>query len=254
MRQFVAAAILVPIARPRLHRFTWQQWWPTLCLGLVFSVMNLSLYSSIERIGLGLAVTLEFLGPLSVALLGSRTRIDLACAVAAGAGVVLLCWPGPTSNYLGIAFGLLSGACWAAYILLNRLVGKRIQGLQAPAAATMVSALIYLPVAVVLALHDRFGGTALLYAACAGALSTAVPYAADVVVLRWVRPQFFGVFMSINPVLAAFTGLIMLGQTLSPREWLGILVVVTTNAVAMGVAAGRRPGTATAITEADPAL
>ena len=134
---------------------------------------------------------------------------------------------------------MLAGACWACYILLNRLVGKRIQGIQAPAAATLVSAVIYLPVAVVLAAHGRFGGVALLYAAGAGVLATAIPYAADVMVLRWVRPQFFGVFMSINPVLAAFAGMVLLGQHLNPREWLGVLIIVTTNAVAMGVAAGR---------------
>jgi inner membrane transporter RhtA len=241
MRQFAAAAILLPVARPKLFRFTWQQWWPTLCLGVVFSVMNLALYTSIERIGLGLAVTLEFLGPLAVALAGSRTRIDLLCAFAAGGGVLVLCWPGPTSDYLGVALALLAGACWAGYILLNRLVGKRIQGIQAPAAATLVSAVIYLPVAVVLAVHGRFGGVALLYAACAGVLATAVPYAADVMVLRWVRPQFFGVFMSINPVLAAFAGMVLLGQQLNLREWLGVLIVVGTNAVAMSVAARRRP-------------
>ena len=245
MRQFAAAAILLPVARPRLFRFTWQQWWPTLCLGVVFSVMNLALYTSIERIGLGLAVTLEFLGPLSVALAGSRTRVDLMCALAAGGGVVVLCWPGPTSDYLGVALALLAGACWAGYILLNRLVGKRIQGIQAPAAATLVSALIYLPVAVVLAVHGRFGGVALLYAACAGVLATAVPYAADVMVLRWVSPQFFGVFMSINPVLAAFAGMVLLGQHLNLREWLGVLIIVSTNAVAMSVAARRRPVTST---------
>jgi len=102
-----------------------------------------------------------------------------------------------------------------------------------------VSAVIYLPVAVVLAAHGRFGGVALLYAAGAGVLATAIPYAADVMVLRWVRPQFFGVFMSINPVLAAFAGMALLGQHLNPREWLGVLIIVTTNAVAMGVAAGR---------------
>jgi len=239
MRQFAAAAILLPVARPKIFRFTWRQWWPTLCLGLVFSVMNLALYSSIERIGLGLAVTLEFLGPLAVALAGSRTRTDLLCAFAAGGGVLVLCWPGPTSDYLGVALALLAGACWACYILLNRLVGKRIQGIQAPAAATLVSAVIYLPVAVVLAVHGRFGGVALLYAAGAGVLATAIPYAADVMVLRWVRPQFFGVFMSINPVLAAFAGMALLGQHRNPREWLVVLIIVTTNAVAMGVAAGR---------------
>ena len=102
VRQFVAAAVLLPVARPDLRRLTWSQWWPTVLLGVVFAVMNLSLYTAIDRIGLGLAVTLEVLGPLAVALLGSRTRIDLICALAAGAGVYVLVLPGPSSDFLGI--------------------------------------------------------------------------------------------------------------------------------------------------------
>jgi hypothetical protein len=94
VRQFVALAVLLPLARPRVHRFTWRQWWPALTLGLVFATMNLTLYLAIERIGLGLAVTLEFLGPLAVALGGSRSRLDALCAVAAGAG--WRCWCGRT--------------------------------------------------------------------------------------------------------------------------------------------------------------
>src|SRR5215210_6753874 len=84
VRQFVAAAVLLPVARPNLRRFTWAQWWPTLLLGLVFAVMNLSVYVAIDRIGLGLAITLEVLGPLAIALTLSRTWRDLVCAGAAG--------------------------------------------------------------------------------------------------------------------------------------------------------------------------
>src|SRR3954452_143488 len=97
VRQFVAAAVLLPVARPNFRRFTWAQWCPTLLLGLVFATMNISLYTAIDRIGLGLAVTLEFLGPLAVALAGTRTRLDLLCALGACAGVYVLVLPGPTS-------------------------------------------------------------------------------------------------------------------------------------------------------------
>ncbi|NUT35782.1 MAG: EamA family transporter, partial [Hamadaea sp.] len=147
VRQFVAAAVLLPAARPNLRRFTWPQWWPTLLLGLVFAVMNLSLYTAVDRVGLGLAVTLEFLGPLGVALAGSRRLIDLACAAGACLGVYVLVLPSPSSDYLGIGLGLLAAACWAAYILLNRLLGARLPGLQAPAAATAGAARRYVPAA-----------------------------------------------------------------------------------------------------------
>lgn len=226
VRQFVAAAVLLPVARPNLRRFTWAQWWPTLLLALVFAVMNLSLYTAIDRIGLGLAVTLEVLGPLSVALLASRTRFDLLCAVAAGGGVYLLVLPGPSSDYPGITLGLLAAGCWASYILLNRLLGARLPGLQAPAAATTVSALLYVPVFVTLLVQGRITGAGLAYAAAAGVLSTVVPYAADLIALRTVPAQAFGMFMSVHPVFAALAGLLLLGQHLRAHEWAGIAVVI----------------------------
>jgi inner membrane transporter RhtA len=130
VRQFVAVAVLLPVARPNVRRFTWSQWWPTLLLGVVFAVMNLSLYTAVDRIGLGLAVTLEFLGPLGVALAGSRTWLDLCCAAGACLGVYILVLPGPTSDYLGLGLALLAALCWAAYILLNQLLGTRLPGLQ----------------------------------------------------------------------------------------------------------------------------
>ena len=239
VRQFVAAAVLIPVARPAFHRFAWAQWWPTLLLGVVFAVMNLSLYSAIDRIGLGLAVTLEFLGPLAVGLAGARGRLELLCAVFAGIGVYVLILPGPSTDYLGVALGMLAAACWAAYILLNRLLGKRLPGLQAPAAATSVSAVIYLPVAAVMIINGQLGGLGLLYAAVAGLLSSVVPYVADLLALRRVSASFFGVFMSVNPVLAAMSGLLLLGQIPQLHEWIGIIVVVVANGF-VTLAAARR--------------
>ena len=241
VRQIVAAVVLVPLARPPFRRMTWAQWWPTLLLAAVFAVMNLSLYTAIDRIGLSLAVTLEFLGPLAVALAGSRTRVDLVIAVAAGVGVYVLVLPGPSSDYVGLALALVAAGCWASYILLNRLLGGRLPGLQAPAAATSVSALVYLPVLLVLIADGRLRGLPLLYALAAGVLSSAIPYAADLVALRRVPARFFGVFMSVNPVIAALAGIVLLDQLLDLHEWLGIAMVVTANAVAVAVAGPRQP-------------
>lgn len=98
IRQLVTAAVLVPLVRPDLRRFRRDQWWPIIGLAMVFSVMNLSLYASIDRIGMGLAVTLEFLGPLTVAIASSRRALDVACAGLAGVGVVVLTAPGPTAD------------------------------------------------------------------------------------------------------------------------------------------------------------
>src|SRR5919112_5095205 len=212
VRQVIAAAVLLPVSRPPLRRMTWRQWWPTLLLACVFAGMNLALYTAIDRVGLALAVTLEFLGPLTVALAASRSRTDLMSAVAAAAGVYVLVLPGPSSDYVGLAAGVLGGACWAAYIVLNRVVGARLPGLQGPAAATGICALIYLPVLVGLVGRGGLGGLPLVYAVAAGLLSSVVPYATDLTALRHVPARFFGVFMSSHPVLAALAGLLLLGQ------------------------------------------
>ncbi|SES25460.1 inner membrane transporter RhtA [Lentzea xinjiangensis] len=233
VRQFVAAAVLLPVARPDPRTFTRAQWWPTIALGLVFATMNLSLYVAIDRIGLGLAVTLEVLGPLGVALAGSRGRRDVLFVLLAAVGVYVLVLPGPSSDYLGVGLGLLAAACWAAYILLNRLVGARLPGLQAPAVATAMSAVLYVPVAVLLVLHGKLTGTAILYAIGAGVFCSVVPYAVDVIALRKVPARLFGLAMSVHPVLAALAGLVVLGERLELHHWAGISLVVTANALAV---------------------
>ncbi|WP_236831890.1 DMT family transporter [Blastococcus sp. KM273128] len=235
VRQVVAAAVLLPVARPPLRRMTWAQWWPVLLLAAVFGCMNLALYTAIERIGLGLAVTLEFLGPLAVALAGSRSRWDLLIACGAAGGVYVLIMPGPASDHLGVGLGLAAAACWAAYILLNRVAGRRLPGLQAPALGTALCALAFLPVLVPMAVDGALTGAALGYAVAAGVLSSVVPYAADLTALRVVPPRFFGVFMSVHPVLAALVGIALLGQGLRDHEWAGIALIVLSNAAAVSV-------------------
>lgn len=236
VRQWVAAVILGAVGRPRLRHFTAAQWRPVLCLALVFAVMNLSLYAAIERIGLGLAVTLEFLGPLTVALAGSRRRLDLVAAMAAAAAVVVLTRPTPSTDYPGIGLALLAAACWAGYILLNRTVGARLPGLEGSAAAAAVSGALYLPVGVWVLWHHPPTATALGCALAAGLLSSAVPFLADLLALRRVPAHFFGVFMSVNPVFAALAGLTFLGERLDALAWLAVIVIVGANTVTVSTA------------------
>lgn len=239
VRQWVAAVVLLSVGRPKLRSFTAAQWRPVLGLAAVFATMNLTLYTAIDRIGLGLAVTLEFLGPLTVALASSRRRIDLACALAAAAAVVVLARPRPSTDYLGIGLALLAAVCWGCYILLNRSVGERLPGLQGSAAAAAVSGLLYLPVGVgALWLHRPTAG-ALLCALAAGMLSSAVPFLADLLALRRVPAHFFGIFMSVNPLFAALAGMLVLGQYLDLASGLAVAVIVTANVVAVGTAANR---------------
>ncbi|SDN46641.1 inner membrane transporter RhtA [Streptomyces sp. cf386] len=233
VRQYVAALVLLAVGRPRLREFTWGQWWPVMLLAVVLGTMNLSLYSAIDRVGLGLAVTLEFLGPLAIALATSRRRVDVCCAVIAAAGVVTLMRPQPSADYLGMALGLLAAGCWASYILLNRTVGRRIPGAQGAAAASCLSALMFLPIGVVVALRHPPTAGAVACAVAAGVLSSAVPYLADLFTLRHVPARAFGLFMSVNPVLAAVVGLIGLGQGLGAPEWAGIGAIVAANALSI---------------------
>jgi inner membrane transporter RhtA len=243
VRQWTAAALLLAAARPRYAALTRAQWRPVLALALVFATMNLSLYIAIDRIGLGLAVTLEFLGPLSIALLANR-RLErhraraLGCALLAGGAVVVLARPQPSTDYAGIALALLAAACWACYIRVNQVVGARVPGAQGPAAAAGLSALLYVPIgAWALAAHPPTAA-ALGHAAAAGLLCSALPMVGDVLALRRIPAGFFGVFMSVNPVFAALAGLVVLGQSLSLADWAAIAVIVGVNAVTAARPAG----------------
>jgi inner membrane transporter RhtA len=242
VRQWIAGIVLLAAGRPRFRSFTWTQWWPVLLLAAVYGTMNLSLYCAIDRLGLGLAVTLEFLGPLAVAMASSRRRSDLACALVAGAGVVALTRPRPATDYAGIALGLLAAACWASYILLNRQIGRRIPGTQGSAAAASLSALVFVPIGITTLILHPPTLAALGCAAAAGILASAVPLIVDLTALRRVPTRYFGLFMSVNPVLAAVIGLVILGQSLSWSAWLSIAAIVTANAVNAVTSAIRADG------------
>ncbi|HIX00299.1 MAG TPA: EamA family transporter [Candidatus Nesterenkonia stercoripullorum] len=244
VRQVAAAIVLCTIARPRLRSFTGPQWRSVALLAFFFAAMNAALYTALERIGLGTAVTIEFLGPLGVAIWSSRRPRDLVAAGLALAGVVLLTRPSPTTDFLGIGIAVFAGVCWAGYILTNRVVGARVQGVQGTAAATILSSLGMLPVLVTIIWHAQPPIEAYLFAAVAGLLSTAVPYALDLIVLRHISPLIFGVGMSLNPLFAAIIGLLLLQEELPLIAWIGVLIVVLSNGLTLTgprSVAGARP-------------
>lgn len=229
IRQLTLAALLTPVVRPRLRTMTREQRLPVLGLALAFSVMNLCLYASIARVGLGLAVTLEFLGPLAVAIAMSRRAVDAVCAVLAGVGVVVLTAPGPSTDLVGIGLGLVAASAWAAYILLNRCVGQRLSGLQGTAAAGLVTAAVWAPVAVAWFWRHPPTPLALGFAVTCGLLASVAPYAADVLALRRVPAGLFSTLSSIHPVWAALAGWFLLGQVLDVNEWVGLGLIVLAN-------------------------
>jgi len=230
VRQWVAGAVLLAVGRPRLRSFTWSQWWPVLGMALVFGAMNLTLYAAIERIGLGLAVTLEFLGPLAVALAASRRWPDLVCALTAGGAVAVLMRPQADADPVGLGLALAAAACWASYILLNRTVGRRVRGVEGSAAAAGISALVFAPVGALVLLAHPPTPVALACAAAAGVLSSAVPFLGDLFALRRVPARDFGLFMSVHPVMAVLVGLVVLGQTMVWVDWAAVAAIVAANA------------------------
>jgi inner membrane transporter RhtA len=233
IRQMAAAIVLCSVARPKLRQFTADQWRPVALLAFFFAVMNAALYTALDRVGLGTAVTIEFLGPLAVAAWSSRRRRDLLGVGLALLGVIMLTRPSPTTDFLGIAVALIAAVCWAGYILTNRVVGKRVPGVQGTAAATILSSLGMLPVLILIIWQVQPPWQAYLFACAAGLLATAIPYALDLVVLRHISPLIFGVGMSLHPLFAGTIGLVLLSEQLPLIAWFGIILVVLSNGLTL---------------------
>lgn len=246
IRQVITALVLLPVVRPRLRGLSRAQWLPILGLALVFNVMNLTLYLAIERIGLGLAVTLEFLGPLTVAILASRRILDLLCALMAGVGVVILTSPGPSTDVLGISLALIAAVSWGCYILINRTLGQRLPGLHGTAIASLLTALIWLPIGAIWFILHPPTLTAIGLAIACGLLSSIVPFVADLQALRRIPAGVFGIFTSLNPVWAALAGWLVLHQVLQVNEWIGIIFIIASSAT-VSARATRRPGVETPV-------
>ncbi|GAA1586587.1 EamA family transporter [Leucobacter aridicollis] len=229
VRQLVAAAVLMPVGRPNFRALKRADWLAVTALALVFSIMNTSVYLTIERLGLGLAITLEFLGPLALVILSARRVIDLVGGLVAVMGVVVLVNPGTTSDILGVAIGLVSAAAWAAYILLNRRLGRTLPGMQGTATASLISGIIWIPIAITWFTAHPPPLWALGFAVICALASSVLPFSIDVVALRLLPASLFSTLQSMHPVWAALVGFMMLGQRLSATELIGIGLVVASN-------------------------
>lgn len=242
MRQVVSAITLLAIARPPLLRLGWRRLLPAVLLGVVLVGMNFSLYSAVQRIGLGLGVTVEFLGPLGVALLGAgrtsagATAARAGCGALALAGVVLITDPftGARVDVAGLAFGAAAAVLWAAYILLNERAGA-LPGVTGTAVASLTGTVLTLPVLVLLLLAVPAADLprVLLVGAVTGVLSSALPYSIDLLVLRRMPRSLFGMLQSLHPVAAAVFGLLVLHQVLVGVQVAGIAAVCASNVLAV---------------------
>jgi inner membrane transporter RhtA len=234
LRVLIAAVLLgvvwPPSRLPLPWRLPWSRstWLAVAAFGVTTSLMNWAFYEAIDRIPLGIAVTLEFIGPLALALALSRRWLDAGWAVAAGAGIVLLTVvpdaAGARLDPVGVVVALVAGALWAGYILLSHRVGRLVPGTRGLSAALLVGAVVLAPVGLT-------AGTSLLdprvlaLAAVVAVLSTALAYGLELEALRRLSSRLFGVLTSLDPVMAAVVGAVLLGQLLTGRQWAGVLVI-----------------------------
>lgn len=231
LRVLFAALVLVAVWRPAVGGRSRLDWRLIVAFGLCLGAMNLAFYEALERIPLGIAVTLEFVGPLGVAIAGSRRPLDLAWVVLAGAGIVLLSDFGSADlDGLGVALALVAGGLWAAYILLSAQVGRAFPGGSALALAMVAAAAMLAPVGVAEAGGDLLVPGVLAVGAAVAILSSAIPYTLEMEALRRMRAGVFGVMMSTEPAVAALAGFIVLDEGLATRELVAILLVVAASA------------------------
>ncbi|MCW2904559.1 MAG: protein of unknown function transrane [Streptosporangiaceae bacterium] len=230
MRLFTSAVVLGFLSRRVLRTGLRDHSWRDLCVaggfGLTLALMNFSIYQSMARIPLGIAVTVEFLGPLVVAIVASRRRLDLVWAALALGGVLMLARGGGAVSAAGVAFALLAGVCWAGYILLSTATGKRFTGSSGLAMASIVGTAAMLPVGISSGGAALLSPELLLIGASVGLLSSVIPYSLELEALRRVPARVFGILMSLEPAVAALVGLVILGEVLSVREWAAIGCVI----------------------------
>lgn len=233
LRLVVAAIVLAAAvrARPRRHRRAGRgDRAVAVAFGLAMSAMNLSFYEAIARIPLGVAVTIEFSGPLCLALVSSRRWLDGVWALGAGAGVVLLAsGVGRHLDAAGVGYALLAGAFWVGYILLSRETGRRFESFRGLSWAMAVGAVAVLPFGLVAGGSRLLHPSVLALGLLVGVLSSVIPYSLELAALRRVSARAFGVMMSLDPGLAAAAGFAVLGQHLDLREWVALALVVVAN-------------------------
>ena len=227
LRMVFGAAVLVALWRPRLRGHKRDDLTIALLFGLALAIMNWTFYEAIDRIPLGITVAIEFAGPLSVAVAGSRRRLDVIWVVLAAGGILLLVRTGSGhANLAGVAFALAAAACWAAYIVLSQRAGRAFPRGEGLALAMAVGTVALLPVGIAGAGSSLLAAGPLAIGLAVGLLSSAIPYSLELEALRRLPSRVFGILLSLDPAIAALVGLVLLDQGLSAREVLGIACVV----------------------------
>jgi inner membrane transporter RhtA len=240
LRLLFGSAALWAIARPQLRKRPREELRLVAALGVVLVSMNITFYEALDRAPLGVVVTVEFLGPLAVAVLGSRKATDFVWVALAAGGVALLAdGSGSATKPLGIVLAAVAGLFWALYILLSVRVGRAFSGATGLAPAMALGALLMAPWGIISAGHHLRDAQVVGAAVGVGLLSSALPWSLELEALRRLPSHVFSVVLSLEPAVAAFAGVIFLHEHLRDRAWIAIGLVVCASAGA----AGRRRST-----------
>ena len=225
LRLCFASLIFLTFARPRLRGRSARDWVIVLGYGVAVAGMNWAIYASFARIPIGVAVTVEFLGPLAVAVAGSRRPRDLVWVGLAALGVALLGLQPIEADWIGLGLALLAGALWAAYILLAGPTGRHFEGVSGVTVASLIGAVLMAGPALAFG-SPVFSPHVLWVALAVGLLSSVIPYGLEMVALRRMRPGLFGILMSLEPAAAALFALVVLGEGLSVIECAAMACVI----------------------------
>lgn len=240
LRVGISALGLLLLVRPKLGRLTKAQWRAVVPYGLALGLMNLLFYYALARIPLGLAVTLEFIGPLGLALAGSRRWGDVLWALLAAAGIALIApWRGQGIDLVGMAFALAAGGCWAVYIVLGQRTAAVLPGQQAVAIGLLFAALPVLPLGLASGSLLALTPPLLLLGSLLALFSSVLPFSLEMQALRTLPTRTFSILMSLEPVAAAISGGLLLGERLLPAQWLAVGLIVVASVGATRTA--RRP-------------
>jgi inner membrane transporter RhtA len=246
LRLVLAALILGVLVRPRVRGRSAADWQVVGLFALALTAMNLTFYGSLTRLPIGVAVTIEFLGPLTLAAVLSRRARDIGAVLAALLGVLLISEAVTTRwadlDLVGIGLAGAAGACWAAYIVLSGRTGARFAGLDGIALCLILGAVVTLPFGLLTAGSALWSEEALLRGLGIALLSSAVPYSLELLALRHLAAGTFGVLLSLEPAAAALAGLLVLGQVLEPLQVLGMGLVMVASVLVLG-----RPGARTGV-------